>query len=111
MDTYLLGGSVWLSSLQCVLSISLVQTKSILTQLYPGSTLQLQCTSDEIDSMCNEYDSLNEAKRVISNIGKYKPDISGQANWLQAHINNSSLLVRYSQFVEYQPVRLNATHW
>ena len=101
-----------LLSLLCALSLSPIQTKSILTQLYPGSMLQLQCTSDEINHMCKEYDSLNNAKRVISNIGIYKPDISGQADWMQAHIDsNSTQVEQYREFVEYQPVRLNATYW
>ena len=113
--SYMLGGSAVFACIYMylyVLSLSLFQTKSILTDLYPNSELQLQCTSNEIDRMCDEYDSLNEAKRVISNIGKYKPDItnSGPANWMNAHIQpDLPLQERYSRFVEYEPVRLNTT--
>lgn len=86
------------------------QIKHILSQLYPGSELQLQCYCDEINQICDAYNALAKAKETILIMETYKPSVSGEISWIEANLpqpdSTTPLLHRFIQYVHNEPVGL-----
>ncbi len=90
--------------------LSSPQTKHILSQLYPGSILHLQCTCEEIDYICDEFNFLSQAKETILIMEAYNPTINGEISWIQTNLpqpdSSMPLLQRFVQYVHNEPVGL-----
>ncbi|XP_064386007.1 uncharacterized protein LOC135334663 [Halichondria panicea] len=85
-------------------------TKNILSQLYPQSMLHLQCTCEEIDYICDEFNFLSQAKETILIMEAYNPTISGEISWIETNLPQPDfsmpLLQRFVQYVHNEPMGL-----
>ncbi len=90
--------------------LSPLQTKHILSQLYPESDIRLQCTCEEVDLICDEYNFLNKAKTALRLMETYNPTVSGEINWIETNLpqpdSSTPLLQRFVHYVHNEPMGL-----
>ncbi len=72
--------------------------------------LHLQCTCEEIDYICDEFNFLSQAKETILIMEAYNPTISGEISWIETNLpqpdSSMPLLQRFVQYVHNEPMGL-----